>query len=88
MKNLGTILKQRYPHAQPRSWEFYEVQDDGKGPYIAAWDETTLGPRPTDEQLAQWQAEFDVAPPPTPKKTAYEEIADLKIRLEALEAKS
>lgn len=27
------------------------VQDDGSGPYIAHWNESKLGPRPTQEEL-------------------------------------
>lgn len=50
MNNLGTILATLYPNAARGD---YTVQDDsdGKGPYIAHWDVTKLGPQPDEATL-------------------------------------
>ena len=84
MKNLGTVLQIKFPQAEGVTGRFYEVRDDGKGPYIATWNEELLGARPSDEQLEEWQAEYEAAPPVS-MKTQDEKIADIKVRLAALE---
>lgn len=49
--NLSAAIQELYPTAV--FGEDYTVRDDGKGQYIDLWNESRLGPRPTDAQLAE-----------------------------------
>jgi hypothetical protein len=51
-RNLGIVTAFLYPEAHPTT--DYEIRDDAgeSGPHIARWDEKKLGPRPTEQQLA------------------------------------
>jgi hypothetical protein len=57
MKNLNQIIQYLYPEAKPL--QDYTLQDnsDGRGPFIAHWDEQKLGPRPSLESLALKESE-------------------------------
>lgn len=67
INNLGKVLKQRFPTASVGVGDDYVLQDDsdGKGPYIAKWDEKKLGKQPSDAQLSKWIDEFQEPPPLT-----------------------
>lgn len=47
--NIAEAILSLYPNADPVA--DFEVRDDGKGPWLARWDEAKLGPRPTEQQL-------------------------------------
>src|SRR5262249_31481098 len=69
MSSLYHAIIQLYPGADPR--RDFLLQDDGAGPYIAAW--RLADPEPTAEQLAAASAAYDAA-----QQQAAQEDATLK----------
>jgi hypothetical protein len=47
--NISSILLFKYPQA--RLLVDYQITDDGKGQFISLWNEKTLGPQPTVDDL-------------------------------------
>lgn len=62
MNNLALIISYLFPNASPISDYTCQDNSDGNGPFIAFWNETKLGPQPTQEQLlaAESDALFEV----------------------------
>lgn len=54
---IGCAIKHLHPDATPVRDYIVEDRMDGQGPKLTYWNEATLGPRPTAEQLAAAEAE-------------------------------
>ena len=81
MVTLALALAQLRPDAVPG--RDYLVRDDGRGPYLAGWDEAKLGPRPTAEEIAR--ASQLAA---TRAESARQERADRRARISTLSKKT
>lgn len=64
-------------------WDDILVQDDGAGPYIAKWKES-LGPKPTETDIAQWkidlQPQYEFAQNKLSNKTIYDQLDDIDLK--------
>lgn len=50
--NYGLIIAHRFPGADPSQYSV--VQEPDQQPELVYWDESALGPRPTEEQFRGW----------------------------------
>ena len=68
--NLAHAILEMCPDADLSRHVKLQDDSDGKGPYIAKWDEKALGrPKPTPEELEQAEAEYV----PSAKKPSLED---------------
>lgn len=56
--NIAEILWLKYPEEMIN--KDIILWDEGKGIYIKEWNESLLGPRPTQEDLKEWEINFDL----------------------------
>jgi len=78
--NLVDILRIKFPNAS-LIWDII-IQDDGKGPYIKAWN--IDAPKPTQEDLEAWAIEVQPLYVAEQNKLAnapiYEQLAEIDLK--------